>query len=111
MELSVNVPVETVSEANQRDHWAKRAKRAKKQRKWTWACLAQAHGLRGPAPCTVRLIRISPRALDDDNLRGALKAVRDGVADWLKVDDRDERVVWEYGQEKGAQSVRVEVRA
>lgn len=51
-------------------------------------------------PCVVRLTRLSPGTLDDDNLRGALKAVRDGVADRLGVDDRDPRVTWEYAQER-----------
>jgi hypothetical protein len=50
----------------------------------------------------VELTRIAPRALDDDNLRGALKAVRDGVADVLGIDDRDPRVVWDYEQAHGA---------
>ena len=110
MNFAVMVPVETVSESNVRGHWSKRAKRAKVQRKASWASLAHAHGLRGVVPCVVKLVRVSPRELDDDNLRGALKACRDGVADWLGVDDRDARVVWEYGQEKGAKCVRIEVR-
>lgn len=61
-------------------------------------------------PCVVTLTRISPRLLDDDNLRPALKAVRDGVADRLGVDDRDPRVEWRYAQRKGAQkAVEVEM--
>jgi hypothetical protein len=40
--------------------------------------------------------------LDDDNLRGATKSCRDGVADWLGINDNDERVVWLYQQRKGA---------
>jgi hypothetical protein len=49
----------------------------------------------------VTITRVSPRLLDDDNLRGALKAVRDGIADALGVDDRDERVRWRYRQIRG----------
>ena len=56
---------------------------------------------RAVASLVVTLTRIAPRALDDDNLRGALKACRDGVADWLAIDDRDPRVRWEYAQRKG----------
>jgi hypothetical protein len=90
------LPVETVSEANRRDHWAVRAKRAKAHR--TAAYLAvPAHSL----PAVVTLTRVGPRRLDDDNLRGALKAVRDGVADRLGVDDADARVRWEYRQTAG----------
>jgi hypothetical protein len=60
----------------------------------------------------VHLTRIAPRELDDDNLRGALKSTRDGVADALGIDDRDPRVRWGYGQERGKvreYAVRVEV--
>jgi hypothetical protein len=60
----------------------------------------------------VRLTRIGPRKLDSDNVAGACKATRDGVADWLGVDDGDEsRVRWVYAQERGAYGVRVEVLA
>lgn len=58
----------------------------------------------------VLLTRVSPRNLDDDNLAGALKAVRDGVADALKVNDRDPRVVWLVDWEQGKKhEVRIEV--
>jgi hypothetical protein len=58
----------------------------------------------------VLLTRISPRELDDDNLAGALKAVRDGVADALKVNDCDPRVVWLVDWEQGKKhEVRIEV--
>lgn len=63
-------------------------------------------------PCTVTLTRIAPRDLDGDNLQSSLKAIRDGVADFLKVDDRDSRVTWAYAQERGAPKfygVRVEI--
>lgn len=90
------LPIKTVSEANRRDHWAARAKRAKAQR-WAAFCYVPTH----PLPCVVTLTRIGPRLLDDDNLRGALKAVRDGIADRLGVDDADPRVEWRYAQRRG----------
>lgn len=40
----------------------------------------------------VRLTRIAPRSLDDDNAATALKSVRDGFARAIGVDDRDPRV-------------------
>jgi hypothetical protein len=52
-------------------------------------------------PLVVTLIRRSPRALDDDNLRSAAKAARDGIADYLGIDDRDPRVQWRYDQSFG----------
>lgn len=36
----------------------------------------------------VRLTRLAPKDLDDDNLASALKAARDAFAAWLGVDDR-----------------------
>jgi len=107
---SVWLPVQTVSEANQREHWSKKAKRAKRQRHAA-LLLAPRHSL----PAVVRLTRLSRSRLDDDNLRGALKAVRDGVADAFGVADNDPRLRFEYDQApRGDQlqgSVIVEVRA
>jgi len=109
------VDIHTVSEANRREHWASRAKRVAKQRSTMTLCLMSSPLRREIGDgLVVALTRVAPRALDDDNLRGALKACRDGVADWLGIDDRDPRVTWEYGQRRGAPtsySVQVEVRA
>ena len=46
----------------------------------------------------VRITRVGPKRLDDDNLSRAAKAPRDGVADWLGCDDGDPRVSWHYAQ-------------
>jgi len=110
----VYVPVETRSETNQREHWGARHRRRKMQRTATYYELLAFEPLRPDPPVVVTLTRISPRKLDDDNLRAALKACRDGVADWLGIDDGDERIEWRYGQEKGApreKAVRVEIEA
>jgi hypothetical protein len=100
--MTVTYACRTVSEANRREHWAPRAKRTKAHREA--AMLVTRSRLLCPLPIVVTLTRIAPRALDDDNLRGALKATRDGVADAFGVDDRDPRVVWQYGQRKGRQA-------
>ena len=64
-----------------------------------------------PLPCVVTLTRMSPRLLDDDNLRQAMKATRDGIADWLGVDDRSPLIRWEYDQKQASKyhAVRVGV--
>lgn len=95
--LAIEYPTRTVSEANQREHWAKKAKRAKGQR--AIAQLSARH-MRINLPCGIVLTRIAPRMLDDDNLRGALKATRDGIADHLGISDNDPRVQWHYGQDR-----------
>ena len=46
----------------------------------------------------VTLTRVGPRPLDDDNLSASLKAVRDGVAKCLRIDDATALVEWRYLQ-------------
>jgi hypothetical protein len=54
----------------------------------------------------------SGQLLDDDNLRGALKATRDGLALKLRINDATPLVKWDYAEERcerGKEGVRVEV--
>jgi len=61
-------------------------------------------------PLRITLIRLAPRSMDDDNLQGALKYIRDGVAEFMGVDDNSSRIDWEYGQQKSDRmGVRVEL--
>lgn len=92
----------TVSENNLREHWAAKARRVKAQREgvfwWLHAARVnlKAAGFKGKI--LVKLTRVSLMKLDGDNLQGALKACRDGVADALGMDDGDERITWRYRQ-------------
>jgi hypothetical protein len=47
---------------------------------------------------TVALVAHVAHRLDDDNLIGGLKWLRDEIAATLGVDDGSDRVLWEYGQ-------------
>lgn len=98
--LDVFVPIKTVSEANQREHWAVKHKRKKDQQEEVSAALQNAlRGRRVQMPCTVTLTRIGPKALDTDNLAGAMKHAQDEVARKLGIDDGDvEKVKWVYQQ-------------
>jgi hypothetical protein len=59
---------------------------------------------------TIVLTRVAPRKLDTDNLASGFKAVRDGIAEWLQIDDGDNRLDWQYRQRNGGVKVyRVEV--
>ena len=61
---------------------------------------------------TVTMVRLSPGVLDDDNLRGAFKAIRDEIAAWIGYDDRDDRIRWQYAQqvcEPRAFATRIEI--
>lgn len=102
-----------MSEANQRGHWSKGAKRAKEQRSVARMKVygAGAVRLRGWTALAVTLTRLAPRRLDSDNLQRALKAVRDGVADALGVDDGDPRIEWRYGQRKAMSIDGIEMRS
>lgn len=97
MPITFRVPIETKSTSNLREHHMARARRVKKQREAT--TLAMGVWVGEPL-LVVTLTRVAPRALDDDNLRGALKAVRDAVAARLRIDDASPLVRWEYTQEK-----------
>jgi hypothetical protein len=47
--------------------------------------------------------------MDDDNLPGSMKAVRDQIAEWLGVDDRhSNQVRYVYAQKRGPWSVTIE---
>lgn len=113
--LSVEVPIELPSRSN--DHrsntWHARKKLVARQRQLVGLWLRQhAHpGL----PVTVVMTRLAARKVDQDNLRGALKAVQDEIAAWLGVDDRDERVRFLHEQgpapKSSGQAVRIDVHA
>jgi len=64
--------------------------------------LAVSTSLYGAAFSVIVLTRIAPRQLDSDNLESALKAVRDGIATGLGIDDRSSLVRYVPSQEHGA---------
>src|SRR5690242_6717148 len=101
------VPIKTRSTSNLREHPMARYRRTDSQKAATRRRCPEWTA--GPL-LVVRLTRVAPRKLDDDNVRGALKSVRDAVASSLRVDDASPLVRWEYTQEKGSTPlVRVEV--
>ena len=94
-------------------NWRGRA--FEKQRQKETAKTYTAGALSGRAPMTPPLIititRIGKRKMDSDNLAYAAKAVRDGIAAALGINDGDERLTWEYPQEIGKEyGVRVEIK-
>ena len=101
--VSVVVPVRIESEANRHEHWRKAWARKQLHRKFAAICLAHIKD-RPPAGARVliNMRRIAPRLLDDDNLVSGFKALRDGVADWLGIDDGSPLLTWQCEQSKGA---------
>ncbi len=103
--MKLFLDVKTISELNAREHWRVRKDRASAHRSAAKKGCSNAERDFGRAvklPVSVKLCRVGQRKLDGDNLQGALKHVRDGIADWLGVDDGDEsKVSWEYSQRIG----------
>jgi hypothetical protein len=79
-----------------------RARRVKSERESTaWVLTRQP---RPALPCTVSFTRVAPSSgLDDDSLPASCKGIRDQIAAWIGVDDRDPRVSWKYDQRRGKQ--------
>lgn len=115
--FDLTLPIYARSEANLRQHWAKKSPRVKQQRGVTqMACksFCRLILLDGRLDgVVVTLTRIRPKgrvALDDDNLRSALKACRDGVADAMGINDNDPRVTWHYDQAGNARDYAVRIQ-
>lgn len=100
-QLVVRIPLRTGRGQNDREHHMVRARRVRHER-WTVGLVLNTQKVKPALPCVVLLTRLAPaqRPLDDDNLRGSLKAVRDEVARWLGVDDGSDLVRWVYAQQK-----------
>jgi hypothetical protein len=113
--MHFEAPIRLLSEPNQRQCWQAKAARVASQRGAVLLLCRTTFGPHPPSlPVVLTLTRIAPRELDDDNLRGALKGVRDGIADYLETNDRNPGITWEYEQTKPAKprmyAVRVDLR-
>lgn len=118
--ISLILPILTLSEANgilsktrfckngkpKSEHWTEKQERHKMQKRAIFYNLSP-HRDAIHLPCTVRMVRLAPRELDaDDNLRIALKWIKDAIAEVITQDfvpgraDGDKRIKWEYDQEK-----------
>jgi len=100
---SFTIPYRLKSESNLREHWTQKHKRHKHEDGLIRLFMRNFDPV---LPCHVRLIRIAPRPLDDDNLASAFKHFRDCIADLLIPGkakgqaDSDPRISWAYSQEK-----------
>lgn len=116
--ISVEIPIRTISEANNSDHWQVKRKR-KIQQQFFVRCALDPVVSAVRFPCTVTLCRLATRTLDDDNLVTCFKAIRDECSECLLPEyrktyidknnverkikgraDSDPRISWAYSQEK-----------
>jgi hypothetical protein len=108
--------------ASTKEHWSRRWNRAARQRELVALTLLQALGARWhleASPQTPKQVHFTAyvgRALDDDNLVSALKAIRDGLQDCRLIsgDAPADGHVFRYAQIPGTptarQGVRISVR-
>lgn len=84
--MIIVLPIRTKSELNTHEHWGTKANRAKRQKNYVTTEL-NVKGAKFIRPImtsvSVKLTRIAPRRLDEDNLLASFKAIRDAVASWL----------------------------
>jgi hypothetical protein len=98
--LKLDLPIRTVSELNSRDGWIGRLNRKlRQQREVKVEWLNAYRGRKVTLPCVVTLTRIGPNLLDDDNLAGSFKHIRDEVARLIGIDDGSPQIKFEYKQE------------
>lgn len=105
MKITFEIQIQTISVANSGHgwHWYRSNKRTKREHDEAWlstheATINVSRPFTSCSHVTVLLTRVAPRKLDDDNLRTALKSIRDGVADALGIDDGDDRITFNYDQ-------------
>lgn len=112
-----HLPIRTVSEANNTDHWLKKSKRHAEQ-KWVVKKIFRDLKLEFDLPIVVTLTRLSSKTLDaHDNLPASVKYIVDQIAAEITGDERagraddDKRIEWRYDQRKVARnSFGVDVR-
>lgn len=98
-EIEFSAPIRTVNESNNRDHWAVKNKRKKKQQEEIDAVLINALNRKKiKFPCEVHLTRIGARKMDDDGLARSFKGIRDQIAFRLGIDDGNEGIKFIYAQ-------------
>lgn len=99
----VEIPLKLPSLGNASSSSSRMAQSSLKKKQRETVARDLGYLLKRPAlPVVVFVERISKCGLDaHDNLRHSLKAVVDGIADWLGINDRDRRVFWDYGQVTG----------
>jgi hypothetical protein len=114
----LELPIYTKNEGNARQHhMAKQRELGDIRPTVEMAVRAHASVKRfvPPFPCVVRLTRLCPptnRLDKGDNVSSALKRVRDGVADWMRINDRSRLVEWVCNEETAqAFGVRIEIIA
>ncbi len=99
--IQLHLPIRLPSLSNIR-YWQVVMKHKQAQKLAVFAYLRKDGGkpVFPPLPLVITITRIGPRTLDDDNLQGACKYVRDQIANEIGVDDGSPLYTWKYAQRK-----------
>lgn len=97
--MKLRFDIKTISEANNRDHWATKMIRKNSQQN-AFRALWRNSKAKVNLPAVIIFTRYSCKVLDDDNLRSAFKAIRDQLAKEIGVDDGSQLITFAYCQEK-----------
>src|SRR4051812_44599589 len=110
MDYRYSFQLRTLNPLNAREPVRARIARVKNERHVSFVEASCRRLKMPPLPASIKLIRNAAGPMDDDAIPAALKSVRDGIADFYKVDDGDPRYRWSYGQAYASvQSVTVEI--
>lgn len=104
--MRFHIPIRLPSLPNTRMSWRALASLKKKQKMATRRVINDGWYI---LPLIITITRVGPRKLDDDNLAGACKYVRDAIADRVGVDDGSPLYTWRYEQCTGHYGVDVEI--
>jgi hypothetical protein len=100
---------------NAREHWRARASRAAKEKSAATLFMREVwpkpngFDLEILLPLAITITRVGPRKLDDDNLAGSAKHVRDAIARVIGLDDGSDQLHWTYEQARGRYGVKVSI--
>ena len=115
--FEITLPIRTVSEANSSEHWSKKSRRHRIQKKTIWAALHQKRP-QIEIPIEFTLTRVAPRSIDFDNLVSSFKWIADACAEYVHPGlqagraDSDKNITFKYAQEKSTPktyAVRIEI--
>jgi hypothetical protein len=109
--ITLSIPMRLHSEANERSHWAAKARRVKKQREKVTDYLMANSVKPSPPPSSVKITRVGKKLLDPlINLPSSAKAVEDELCLWFGVkDDVNCPIEFDVQQAVGAYETRIEM--
>ncbi len=106
--IELILPLKAANEANSSEHWTKKQKRHRLQKRSVFYFMANVKKLI-KMPCTITFVRYAPKFLDaHDNLRMSFKYILDGVTACITGDyraglaDNNPGFTFQYDQVKDA---------